>query len=64
MSKHQQPVQINCPYFRGVNVNGIQYHGCIGMKQLITAESIHEYCLGPKCDLKIYKPENKNADNT
>ena len=46
-------IQINCPYFKGVVVNGRQYHGCIGMRVLITPESINDFCFGAKCALPL-----------
>lgn len=51
MEQHQQ-VQINCPHFRNVIVNGNPVSGCLKSKEFITSQNIHDFCLGDKCELK------------
>jgi hypothetical protein len=46
-------VQISCPYFKGLIINGVQYTACMGLKQMLTAENIQHLCCGDKCPLPI-----------
>jgi len=54
-------IQINCPYFRGVVVNGRQYYGCIGMRELITPENANDFCFGAKCALPMLNSNEAKA---
>ena len=46
-------IQINCPHFRSVNVNGRQFHGCFEKRELITMETVNDFCFGAKCVFPI-----------
>lgn len=54
-------IQINCPYFRGVVVNGRQYYGCIGMRELIAPENANDFCFGAKCTLPLLNSNEAKA---
>lgn len=46
-------VQINCPHHQVVMFNGKPYNGCLGLKELINSDNIHQLCGGDKCPLPI-----------